>query len=147
MRDIDPQEAGARLKGAVSEAYGRPGYPRNQTQLSARSGVSRTVLDGWWAGTQPKFGTLKRVADALGVTSESLWRRWFGYEPPEPGLGRIADEIARLREAISAAGGGEQQTRDADAVVGLAQSGQPVEPEDDPPSVPSASSRRNTPGA
>lgn len=93
-------DAGKRLQAAVIEAYGKPARVRNDNQLSRASGISRSVLDGWWRGTQPTTVNMRRMADALGVSPESLWLRWLGYEAPEPGLDRIADEISELRDAI-----------------------------------------------
>jgi transcriptional regulator with XRE-family HTH domain len=95
----DDLDAGKR-QAAVTEAYGKPGIVRNDNQLSKASGISRSVLDGWWRGNQPTTTNMRRMAEALGVSPESLWLRWLGYEPPEPGLSRIAEEISDLREAL-----------------------------------------------
>ena len=35
---------------------------------------------------QPTAGNMRRMAEALGVTPQSLWLRWLGYDLPEPGL-------------------------------------------------------------
>lgn len=147
MPEIDVREAGERLSAAVIEAYGKPGLVRNQSQLSAASGVSRSVLDGWWTGTMPKPENMQRVAGALGVPAERLWLRWLGYELPEPGLERIADEIKALRTAITLAGGGDAQFRDALAAIDEARADPEVEPEADPPAEPVASVQRHTPDA
>lgn len=99
----DEAEAGRRLQDAITEAFGKPGLVRNPNQLSTQSGVARSVIDGWGKGRQPTPANMRRVAEALGVTAESLWLRWLGYDTPEPGLGRIAQEISELRDVISAA--------------------------------------------
>lgn len=143
--DSKDPEAGQRLREAVREAYGKPGLVHNQTQLSAQSKVSRSVLDGWWAGTMPTTANMTKVAGALGVPAEHLWLRWLGFEPPEPGLVRIASEIRALRLAIQSAGGGDEQTRAAIAAVAAAQEDPPPEPAEDPPSEPVASARRRRP--
>jgi hypothetical protein len=43
---------------------------------------------------------MRGMADAFGVSAESLWLHWLSYEPPEPGLSRIADEISDLRQVF-----------------------------------------------
>ena len=94
-------EAGQRLRDAVNEAYGKPRLVENDYQLSKESGIARSTLDGYFdKGIQPSAANMRRMADALGVTAESLWLRWLGYEPPEPGLSRIAEEIKELRDVL-----------------------------------------------
>lgn len=147
MSEFDVHEAGTRLVAAIIEAYGKPGLVRNPNQLSKASGVSRSTVDSWPKGQAPTPATIQPIADALGVPAEHLWLRWLGYEPPEPGLARIANEIELLRLTIRQAGGGDEQIRDALAAVAAAQEDLPPEPEADPPAEPVASSRRRRPGA
>lgn len=147
MPEFDVHRAGKRLAAAVTEAYGKPGRVRNQSQLSERSGVSRTVLDGWWKGAQPKPDTMQRVAGSLGVPVQDLWLRWLDYDPPELGLSLIAKEIRSLRRAISWAGGDDRQLRDARVAVGAAQEDSPQGPAEGEPSEPDASAPPSTPDA
>lgn len=97
----DDLRASGRLKDAVSEAFGKPAKVRNPNQLAGAAKLSRSTLDGYLKeGIQPSTENMRRIAEALGVTAESLWLRWLGYEPPEPGLSRIAEEISELRRAL-----------------------------------------------
>lgn len=97
-------EAGQRLRDAVNEAYGKPRQVENDFQLSKESGIARSTLDGYFdKGIQPTTVNMRKMADALGIPVENLWLRWLGYEPPEPGLSRIAAEIKGLRDVLDPA--------------------------------------------
>lgn len=97
----DDLAASTRLREAVTEAYGKPGKVRNDNQLSKTSGVARTTLKGYlWGGVQPSTENMRDMAESLGVPAANLWLRWLGYEVPDAGLTRIANEISDLRAAL-----------------------------------------------
>lgn len=112
-------DASDRLKEAITAAFGSPGKVRNWNQLANASGVSRSTTDGYTEkGVPPTRANMDRIAKALGVTAESLWLRWLGYDVPEPGLSRIADEISELRDALldrATRRGTDAERRDWDA--------------------------------
>lgn len=141
-------EASRRLQEAVTEAYGKPAHVTNEFQLVKVSGVARTTVDGYLRkGTQPGTEQMRRIARALGVPAEQLWLRWLGYEPPEPGLVRIAEEISRLRRALTEAGGDPATLPSVRVAIDAAREDQEEEPGDVRPSEPDASVPPRTPGA
>ena len=134
-------DASARLNEALLAAMVRSGRVRTPSGLAAVTGISRSTLKGYMKkGVQPHGPQMRKIAEALDLSAESLWLRWFGYEVPEPGLTRIAVEIDRLRQAIIGAGGDDSQLADAIVAIDAARADPPPGPGEVRPSEPDASS-------
>lgn len=96
LQDRDP-EAGQRLRSAITEALSARGRKFSEPYLERETGIARSVLRNWWLGVPPGVANIRKMAEFLEVSAETLWLRWLGYEVPDAGLAQIAAEIRQLR--------------------------------------------------
>jgi lambda repressor-like predicted transcriptional regulator len=97
----DPAAAG-RLWTEVQRAFAKPGLVTSKNGLHVATGIARPTLDNWLVkGIQPTPEGMAKMAEALGVDPAMLWLRWLDLPPPRDELGRIAEEIAALRQVLA----------------------------------------------
>lgn len=138
---------GERLQRAVYAAAALAGVRASEPAVAEAVGLSRKVIHGLFIGNDPRGDQLRKIADGLETTTPEALLAAREGRSPDVGLERIADEIKALRRAITLAGGGDAQFRDALAAIDEARADPEVEPEADPPAEPVASVQRHTPDA
>lgn len=138
---------GERLQRAVYAAAALAGVRASEPEVAKAVGLTRKVIHGLFTGTEPRGDVLRQIADGLETTTPEALLAAREGRSPDVGLERIANEIAELRHAISLAGGGDAQLRDARAAIDEARADLEAEPEADPPDEPVASARRHRPDA
>lgn len=94
-----------------------------QKELSERTGISYRSIQSWEAGTRPQtLESVRKVADALGTTSEALLSEADQYivEANEKGGSRAARDVEGLvNEVLGLFAGGEIDEEEKDGIIAV----------------------------
>jgi len=108
MPPHDPA-AGGRLREYIHVARARAKPPiTSDMQLALRAGVHYDTLMNWYAGrTLPRPGSLRQIADTLGVSYADMQDAYDGRDPEPPTLveaiEKLIDELRVGRREQAAA--------------------------------------------
>lgn len=93
-----------RAAGERLRAYMAPRIGKVQP-WAERYGIGRDTVYALWRGREPQPDTLRRIADALGITYDELLRIRAGIEkePAPEGTGSLAEAIRLLASELRAA--------------------------------------------